>query len=149
MSYLPDISFQTHLFTFSKISIRVWAAIFGRHIHFLELAFVLCFRPNSYTRMRVLTVGSFCFLRKVTNHCETPVASWLFGFSLETIFIVIWIIYRGLHFGGGGPPPGPQGARRDMYREFFSGWGTTHLSLRCLKGPFGQEQTVFGLILVW
>ena len=36
--------------------------------------------------------------------------------------------------GGGGPLPGPQGARRDMYRTIFLGWGTTSRSLRCLEG---------------
>ena len=72
-------------------------------------------------------------------HCETVVESWFWGFSLATIFHIC-IIYRGSRFragdrfqvlkvskrtctknfvGGGGPHPGPQGARRDMYGNAY------------------------------
>ena len=56
---------------------------------FFKLDLFPQFRPNPYTRMCVLTIGSLSRFRKiVTNHCNTPVTSWVFWNSLIWDFSV-------------------------------------------------------------
>ena len=67
--------------------------------------------------MCVWTIGSFSlFGTKVKNHGTTQLEPWFFlVFSEFEFSLFIMIIHRGSHFGGGGPLPGPQGARRSGY----------------------------------
>ena len=67
--------------------------------------------------MCVLTIGSFSLVCKVVKiMVNTRVASWFVGFSLIWDFSVYFNYSSRITFWGGGPLPGPLGARGNMYR---------------------------------
>ena len=56
---------------------------------FPNSSFFVRFLPNPYTRMCVLTIGSFSLLgNKMKNHCKLQIRSWFFGFPLIFDFSV-------------------------------------------------------------
>ena len=64
--------------------------LFLREIVFFELVNFPCFQPNPYTRMCVLTVGSFnCFGKQMQYHEKTIVECCFGGFSLTTVSLYI------------------------------------------------------------
>ena len=107
-----NVSFQIPNSNFGENQPSSLGCYFWRDIVlFSELVFFLCFRPNSYTRMCVSTIGSFSLFGKtLEHHGKTLVESWFCGHSL-ILDVFVYFDYSS--------------------RITFWGWGTTSRSSRC------------------
>ena len=74
--------------TFLENNFFIQTIFFGIEAFFQTRHFSL-FSPNPYTRMCVSTIESLSLFREIVkNHCNLPVKSWFFGFSLIFDFSV-------------------------------------------------------------
>ena len=93
--HMPRTQYETpnpKLWLFPKNSLRIWAAMFERYSPFLELDFLGCFPSNLYTRMCVLTIGSFSLFGKIMETHGKHTSRILF-FCVFSDFWFLYLLY--------------------------------------------------------